>query len=604
MTNEEGQFLSSLPAVHMRIALYKPLIVLLLFSLCLRCLGRNEERMPGTLTTNEVKNTLRDYIEVDHLGVGLVVGIVDEHGPRVISHGKFDDGTTRDVDGDTLFNIASVSKVFTALLLQDMVERGEMKLDDPVQTYLPASVRLPTYRGKEITLLHLATHTSGLPRDVENATPATWRNPLKDYKIEQWHDFLSHCKLAQAPGTKWNYSNVEMQLLAYAIALKAGTNFETLLRERICRPLGMDSTAITLSPELKSRCAIGHALPDRRVCAVDDSILPGASGMHTTANDLLKFISAWLDLTPSPLTSLMQKTQAFHTLEDGTKFRLAWFGDENVLSHAGDDIGFTADLSINLKERRGAVALANCCINKIVNDASRGWREGRSPKPIGTISVDSSAYDGYVGQYRNAEGEVSTLRRDGERLLARWIGKPNASSPSFFTFELFPQSELRFSNSFWNCQATIVRGADGEPTKLIVSAEPGSTEMVKISTNLPATPSPVVANAALYNRYAGQYRLPCLFGILHVGPYLNVGRETDEFGDHLVAWISGKIPGNVAVLGSGQRGGELWPKSETIFWSPLAARGLRVTFVQNKKGKTTGAVVHYDGADYHVDRVR
>src|ERR1041385_4830034 len=117
------------------------------------------------LTEADVKTMLRDNIDSDKLGVGLVVGIVDEHGARVISHGKLDNGTSADVDGDTIFEIGSITKVFTALLLQDMVERGEMKLDDPVQKYLPDSVRMPTFQGKEITLLHLATHTSGLPRD-------------------------------------------------------------------------------------------------------------------------------------------------------------------------------------------------------------------------------------------------------------------------------------------------------------------------------------------------------------------------------------------------------------------------------------------------------
>jgi hypothetical protein len=183
---------------------------------------------PGsnTLTDAEIKTVLRDNIDTDKQTVGLAVGIVDEHGPRVISHGKLDNGTDREVDGDTLFEIGSITKVFTALLLQDMIERGEMKLEDPVQKYLPDSVRMPTWQGKEITLLHLATHTSGLPRDSDG----------------ELYAFLSHCTLHQAPGVHWEYSNLGMGLLGHVIALKACKDYETLVVERICQPLGMDST--------------------------------------------------------------------------------------------------------------------------------------------------------------------------------------------------------------------------------------------------------------------------------------------------------------------------------------------------------------------------
>src|SRR4030095_16905061 len=93
----------------------------------------------------------------------MVVGLADEGGTKVFSAGQLDNGTTNAVDGDSVFFIGSVSKTFTALLLQDMADRGEVKLDDPVAKYLPKSVRMPTRGGKEVTLLNLATHTAGFP---------------------------------------------------------------------------------------------------------------------------------------------------------------------------------------------------------------------------------------------------------------------------------------------------------------------------------------------------------------------------------------------------------------------------------------------------------
>ena len=189
---------------------------------------------------------------------GIVVGIVDEHGSSIVSCGKMDNGTDQEVNGDTLFEIGSITKTFTALLLQDMIERGEMKLDDPVAKYLPKSVKMPTRNGKEITLLHLATHTSGLPDGPDNLDPKRADNPYADFTVEKMYAFLSGYKLTSDPGAKYEYSTVGMGLLGQAIALKAGTNYESLVVDRICRPLKMDSTRITLTPELKARFATGH----------------------------------------------------------------------------------------------------------------------------------------------------------------------------------------------------------------------------------------------------------------------------------------------------------------------------------------------------------
>src|ERR1700691_5475901 len=112
------------------------------------------------MITDDIRAFLEQRVEVEKRDVGIVIGIADEHGSRVVSCGKMDNGTDKEVNGDTLFEIGSITKTFTALLLQDMIERGEMKLDDPVVKYLPKSAKLPTHNGREITLFHLVTHTS------------------------------------------------------------------------------------------------------------------------------------------------------------------------------------------------------------------------------------------------------------------------------------------------------------------------------------------------------------------------------------------------------------------------------------------------------------
>ena len=138
--------------------------------------------------------------------------------------------------------------MFTALLLADMSRRGEVALTDPVTRYLPAGITIPTRNGRAITLVDLATHTSGLPFMPAEGTVTR----------AQLYQFLAAYHLPRDIGTEWEYSNIGYWLLAEAIEARAGMSFETLLRTRVLQPLGMNDSAITLSPALKARLAPGH----------------------------------------------------------------------------------------------------------------------------------------------------------------------------------------------------------------------------------------------------------------------------------------------------------------------------------------------------------
>lgn len=145
-----------------------------------------------------------------------MVGVVDAEGSKIYSAGrtvggsnfkKTQPGLGREVDGDTIFAIASITKVFTALLLQEMADRGELDLDDSIENFLPSSVTVPSKNGKKITLSHLVTHRSGLPRLPDNFKPKEKDNPYADYTVEMLYAFLSKHELAREPGEKYEYSN-------------------------------------------------------------------------------------------------------------------------------------------------------------------------------------------------------------------------------------------------------------------------------------------------------------------------------------------------------------------------------------------------------------
>lgn len=361
---------------------------------------------PGEDFTNAIHAFLQQRVEVEKRDAAVVIGIIDEHGSSVISCGKLDNGTDLEVTGETLFEIGSITKTFTALLLQDMVERGDMNLDDPVGKYLPKSVKMPDRNGKQITLLHLVTHTSGLPRNPGNLVTKREDHPLDDYTDEMLNAFLSNYELTRSPGAKFEYSNLGMGLLGNAIALKAGRSYESLVADRICQPLKMNSTAITLNPELKSRFATGHNELGYAVPSCDFQSLMGCGAVRSTANDLLQYLSANLGLTRSGLTPLMQKTHMVHfqSMFRASSTGLAWFmasdpKGREIVWHAGGTPGFSTFAGFDKTRRRGVVVLSSSrdadipLIGMVLLESE--WQSGPKEK-----TISNEAYGSYVGQYR------------------------------------------------------------------------------------------------------------------------------------------------------------------------------------------------------------
>src|SRR5882672_4709855 len=207
---------------------------------------------------------------------GMVIALVDESGCRIFSAGKLDNGTSQEVNGDTIFEIGSVTKTFTALLLLDLVQQGEMRFDDPVAKYLPKSVKVPAHGGKEITLLNLAAQDSGLPFNADNLSGKDWKERYDAYTVENMYAFLSGHTLTNDPGAKFQYSNIGMSLLGHVMELKTGRSFESLVVGRICQPLRMESTCITPKPEMKTRMATGHDENGQRAANYNLQVMAGA----------------------------------------------------------------------------------------------------------------------------------------------------------------------------------------------------------------------------------------------------------------------------------------------------------------------------------------
>jgi CubicO group peptidase (beta-lactamase class C family) len=240
---------------------------------------------------------------------GMVIGLVDEHGSRVFSAEKRDNGTDQAMDGDTIFEIGSTSKTFTSLLLLELVRHGELKLDDPVSKFLPDGVKVPAYEDKEITLLNLAAQDAGLPFNADNLSNKPSPANYNEYSVDDLNAFLSDYKLPHEPGAKFEYSNVGMSLLGHAMEQKTGKGYDSLVVDHICRPLSMTSTRVSLTPGMAVRLATGHDKAGNRAERMQLKVMAGAGALHSTANDLLKYVAANLGLTQTRLNPSMVEMQ-------------------------------------------------------------------------------------------------------------------------------------------------------------------------------------------------------------------------------------------------------------------------------------------------------
>jgi D-alanyl-D-alanine-carboxypeptidase/D-alanyl-D-alanine-endopeptidase len=246
-----------------------------------------------------------------------------------------------------------------------MVERGEAKLNDPAAAYLPPGVTMPERDGKQITLVELATHTSGLPRIPWNMTPKDPGNPYADYSMDQLYQFLSTYQLTRDPGASWEYSNLGFGLLGDLLAHRAGEDYETLLKTRVLAPLRMRETTIALTPDEAQRLAVGHDAHLQKTENWDIPTLAGAGALRSTANDMLTFLSANLGYRDTPLKGALRsmlQVDAPTSIPDDRQ-ALGWdvrlFKDAKIVWHNGGTGGYRTFMGFDRKTRTGVVVLTN-----------------------------------------------------------------------------------------------------------------------------------------------------------------------------------------------------------------------------------------------------
>jgi D-alanyl-D-alanine-carboxypeptidase/D-alanyl-D-alanine-endopeptidase len=412
-----------------------------------------------------IRELIAQRLDGEHDGVSLVVGVTDGAGRRVIAHraASFPDQPTP--DADTLFEIGSNTKVFTALLLAEMAARGEVGLDDPVAL---AGVALPERNGRQITLRHLAAHMSGLPRDADNYAPADRAQPFADFSVARLHDFLGRYRLDRDPGAAHAYSNVGAGLLGHALSQYAGQDFEALVRERLAGPLGLPDTTIALTPEQAGRAAKGHDHQGRPTPWLDLAAIPGAGALRSTATDLLTFLEAALRPADTPLGAAMQAQLADRrpTGRRDEQQALGWLVSHRegveVAWHVGRTLGGHAFIGFAPQPGVGVVVLGNMGAVRAGDDLGfhliTGAPLASPPARRRAVTLAAEQLDRLAGRYRLPSGVRLTVTRVAGHLSIDIGGRA--------THAFIPESETRFFLRHFDSQVTFELNAGGEAVAL------------------------------------------------------------------------------------------------------------------------------------------
>lgn len=426
-----------------------------------------------------IRAILKERVDAGRF-VGVVVGLVTREGTRRVIAYEHNAGV-QPFDGNTVFEIGSITKTFTAAILADMVRQGEVSLDDPVVKFLPAGTVIPARDGKQITLLDLATQSSGLPGMPDNFKPKDATNPYADYTVAQMYEFLGRYQLTRDIGSKYEYSNLGVGLLGHALALKAGKPYEALVTERVLKPLGMKDTRITLTSAMEKHLAPGHAPDGAPAHNWDLPTLAGAGALRSSVNDMLIYIHANADSMSRPLGATLAMTHFARRPGPSTQLMLglAWHrlkgpGGTTLVWHNGGTGGYRTFTGYSEATGEGVVVLSNTAqsvddIGMHLLDAS--FPLAPVPKQRTAISLAADVLDRYLGTFAITPAFALTITREGTQLYAQATDQPR--------FALFAEKEDEFFLKVVDAQVSFTKDSTGAVTGLVLHQNGANMKAVR-----------------------------------------------------------------------------------------------------------------------------
>jgi CubicO group peptidase (beta-lactamase class C family) len=407
-----------------------------------------------------VKQTISQRLdEGDILGISTAY-INSDGSVNYYSRGFLTASRKHPINKNTIFEIGSVTKTFTTLILARMVLQHKISLNDPINKFLPDSIHVPSYHGKKITLEELATHTSGLPRMPSNFHPEDPLNPYANYNIRDLYEFLDHYKLTKSPGTSFQYSNLGVGLLGTLLIQAAGKSYSKLLHQYVIGPLQMNDTELKVPNAKLSRFSDPYFY-GRPVQHWDFKALAGAGALRSTAEDLAAYMKAQMGLKTALDSAIALTHKIQFKINKNRSIGLVWMistAKDTIIWHNGETGGFRSFVGFNKENGTGVVVLSSG--RDIIDDIGMYLLDSKYPlrKVRQSIFVDPKFLARYTGTYRFSPTFSITITQKGDQLFEQATGQQK--------FKIYPESKMKFFLKVVNAQIEFIADSSGKFTTL------------------------------------------------------------------------------------------------------------------------------------------
>ena len=543
--------------------------------------------------TEEVKENIQARVKAGE-NVGVVIAFIEDESVDYYSYGTIDLRHNIPVDKQSIFEIGSISKVFTCTMLADEVLKGSMKLSDPISKYLPEGVTAPKINGRVITLQDLATHTSGLPRMPDNFNPADPSNPYIDYTPKLMYEFLSNHELIRDIGSEYEYSNFGMGLLGHILELHTGKSYEDLLIEKITSVCNMPNTRLVLTDYMKEHLAKPHS-QGVEVSNWDLTGLAGAGGIRSNTEDMVNFIKANMGVTKLNIYEAMVLSQkvVYEKENDQFKMGLGWHyaqnGDDTIIWHNGATGGYKSFTGFVKGTSKGVVVLANSDgdIGRLGMKLLGDPRPLEVPKPsIATVvnkEINENGIESGIALYNQLKNEMFERYKFDETQLNILGYKYLGEEKNDIALQLFKLNVASFpnaSNPYDSLGEAYLKQGDSalaitnytKSLELNPANDNAKETLVKLGVKISDVLPDIIVDEAVLDTYLGKYELAPDFII-----------TVTRVGSQLLAQATG------------QPQFELFPSAINKFY--LKVIDAQVAFNMNSKGGIDSLTLFQNGGE-------
>lgn len=353
------------------------LIMSLFLSLAFFACEENEFK-PQTIEEEIEKIAYPYLISGDRLGIAI--GTYDNGTERFYSYGVKNIKNGGSIDINTIFEIGSISKTFTATAVASMHLNGELNLTDEVESFFEGKVNFTEPGNRKIELLHLANHTSALPREPNNINSQNSEQIFNDYSINDFYDFANNYELSRIVGSQCEYSNLGMGILGYILKEQRNTSYYELVQAEILSKLEMNVTSLRFGDTNTDNIAFGYVGNEPKGEMEFSEVFEGAGVLVSNMSDMMKYLKAQFSDTGSLLSQAIQLTHQKTSESDieDNGIGLSWYLTElsdgqNIIWHNGGTIGYSSFIGFNKNTRKGVVVLMNSRNNYNTGEVNMGY---------------------------------------------------------------------------------------------------------------------------------------------------------------------------------------------------------------------------------------